>query len=69
LRAVAVSLFCKHICRIFQGCNAEDCLYATALALVKGMAYIRIDKRYYISEAALKKFLNQDSAVEITTET
>lgn len=39
--------------------------YAKALMLVKGMAYIRIANRYYVSEANFNAFLTQDSAVEI----
>ena len=40
--------------------------YAKALMLIKGMAYIRIAKRYYVSEATLNAFLTQDSAIEIS---
>lgn len=40
--------------------------YAKALILIKSMAYIRIDKRYYVSEATLNAFLTQDSAIEIS---
>lgn len=40
--------------------------YAKALLLIKNLAYIRIAKRYYISEKNLMEFLAQDSAVEIT---
>ena len=39
--------------------------YAKALTLIKGMAYIRIDKRYYVSEATFHAFLTQSEAVEI----
>ena len=42
--------------------------YAKALLLVKSMAYIRIDKRYYVSEATLNAFLTQSEAVEIINE-
>lgn len=42
--------------------------YAKALTLVKGMAYVRIDNRYYVSEANFKKFMTQDTAIELTTE-
>ena len=39
--------------------------YAKALTLIKGMAYIRIDKRYYVSETNFRAFLTQNEAVEI----
>lgn len=39
--------------------------YHKALMLVKGMAFIRMDNRYYVSEENLQKFLTQDTAVEI----
>ena len=42
--------------------------YAKALLLIKGMAYIRIDHRYYVSEANLNAFLTQTEAIEITNE-
>ena len=42
--------------------------YAKALLLIKGMAYIRIDRRYYVSEENLNAFLTQSDAVEITNE-
>ena len=40
--------------------------YAKALMLIKGMAYIRMNNRYYVSDATLRAFLTQDTAVEIT---
>ena len=40
--------------------------YAKALMLIKGMAYIRIAKRYYVSEATFKAFLSQKFAIEIS---
>ena len=43
--------------------------YAKALMLIKGMAYIRMDNRYYVSEENLKKFLTQDTAIELFTTT
>ena len=40
--------------------------YANALLLMKSMAYIKIARRYYVSEATLNAFLTQGEAVEIT---
>ena len=40
--------------------------YSKALMLVKAMPYLQIQKRYYVTEAALHAFLSQDSAIEIT---
>lgn len=42
--------------------------YHKALTLIKAMAYIRIDNRYYVSEATLTAFLTQADAIELTTE-
>lgn len=42
--------------------------YSKALTLIKGMNYIRIDRRYYVSEATLTAFLTQAEAIELTTE-
>ena len=42
--------------------------YSKALTLIKGMNYIRIDRRYYVSEATLNAFLTQAEAIEIATE-
>ena len=39
--------------------------YAKALLLIKAMPYIRIAKRYYISEKTLNAYLSQNKAVEI----
>lgn len=44
-----------------------DVAKQTGLPYVKSMAYIRIDKRYYVSEATLNAFLTQESAIEITS--
>lgn len=41
--------------------------YAKALMLIKGMAYIRLDNRYYVSEENFKRFMTQDTAVELIT--
>ena len=42
--------------------------YAKALILIKSMAYLKLDRRYYVSEATLSAFLTQNEAVEITNE-
>ena len=42
--------------------------YAKALILVKSMAYIRLDRRYYVSEKTLMDFLSQEDAIEIKNE-
>lgn len=39
--------------------------YAKALMLMKGMPYIRMGNRYYVSDINLNAFLTQDTAVEI----
>ena len=39
--------------------------YAKALMLIKAMSYIRIAKRYYVSESTLNAYLHQEEAVEI----
>lgn len=41
--------------------------YAKALAIIKGLAYTRIDRNYYLSESKLRDFLAQDCAIELTT--
>ena len=42
--------------------------YPKALVLMKSMAYIRIDRRYYVSEKTLMDFLSQEDAIEIKNE-
>ena len=42
--------------------------YAKALTLIKSMAYLKLDRRYYVSEATLSAFLTQSEAVEITND-
>lgn len=41
--------------------------YTKALAVIKSLAYIRIDHNYYISETKLREFLQQDCIVELRT--
>lgn len=41
--------------------------YAKTLMLIKGMAYIRMDNRYYVSEETLRNFLTQNTAVTLLT--
>ena len=43
--------------------------YAAALSLIKSMNYIRLDRRYYVSEANFLAFMTQETAVEISTTT
>lgn len=42
--------------------------YAKALALVKSLAYTRIDHNYYIYDTKLEAFLSEDCAMELRTE-
>ena len=41
--------------------------YTKALTVIKSLAYTRIDHNYYISEAKLTDFLQQDCIVELRT--
>lgn len=41
--------------------------YGKALALVKQMNYVQIDNRYYVTEDALRAFLNPDEPIQIIT--
>lgn len=41
--------------------------YEKALALIKQLNYIQIDRRYYVSEAVLRAFLNPSEPILVTT--
>ena len=41
--------------------------YGKALALIKQMNHIQIDRRYYVSEDTLKAFLNPSEPMLVTT--
>lgn len=45
--------------------NLTGLSYPKALMLVKGMPFIRIENRYYVTDEKLKDFLAQDTPIEI----